>query len=570
MMQKSDSDILSNLLKKCNFDELRTALGEEIVNLTEYLTDDVTISDIVKVGISAYGTNLLFDPKVRFIIILNNLEQSEIEDLCRCFKVPISKNIPVMIYEVAHKPFKDNKGTIELLKLLGFSQDVLNTPIEAVDELSFTLEKDKSNVFYETLDYQYDIRRKVIKLFLEQEAARCLVHMPTGAGKTKTSMHILQELWSFNYAKRGDILWIAHSEELLNQALATFVNTWDVLGAFSVDVEKLWGAATIPEKKENPRIIFASIQKLQAILKKSESDFLKLTKDVNLLLVDECHKAPASKTHEVILKVLNTTNTYGRHPNLIGLTATPGRTNSYDIEDRKLKMLFDNVKFGISMDIIERYSPVNFEAENEIDLLQKREILSTFVREPIKLSATDLKLSPAEINSMKRSLEKEKEFSSEILHKLSINKERNRRIINKLIEVDSKGLKTIFFACNIAHAKLINAALKLSGIKSGLVLGETPPIERNRVIKKFQENNDELSILINVGVLTTGFDSPNIDCVFVGRPISSIILYSQIIGRGIRGRLMGGKQECLLIDVIDNENFGDEKWAFNYFDKYWS
>mgnify|MGYP002526223809 CR=1 FL=1 len=58
------------------------------------------------------------------------------------------------------------------------------------------------------------------------------------------------------------------------------------------------------------------------------------------------------------------------------------------------------------------------------------------------------------------------------------------------------------------------------------------------------------NIIINYGILTTGFDSPMIESLFITRPTQSIVLYSQMIGRGLRGPEVGGTKECIVVDVI--------------------
>ena len=100
------------------------------------------------------------------------------------------------------------------------------------------------------------------------------------------------------------------------------------------------------------------------------------------------------------------------------------------------------------------------------------------------------------------------------------------------------------------------------------------PMEKHWVIEKIEkleikDRDNDVNIIINYGVLTTGFDAKNIECVFITRPTKSIILYSQMIGRGLRGPLMGGTEECLLIDLKDNlENYNQEE-TFDYFNNYW-
>ena len=107
----------------------------------------------------------------------------------------------------------------------------------------------------------------------------------------------------------------------------------------------------------------------------------------------------------------------------------------------------------------------------------------------------------------------------------------------------------------------------MNGIKNVGIYGDTPSEERKNNIKKFKSN--QVKILINYDVLTTGFDSTNIRCVLITRPTSSVALYSQMIGRGLRGPKMGGNETCQLIDIKDNLEQYNERLAFNHFNKYW-
>ena len=111
--------------------------------------------------------------------------------------------------------------------------------------------------------------------------------------------------------------------------------------------------------------------------------------------------------------------------------------------------------------------------------------------------------------------------------------------------------------------------LTLEDIKNSLVIGDMDPIERKEAIEVFKDRKSDTNIIINYEVLTTGFDSKNIQCVFITRPTQSVVLYSQMLGRGLRGPLMGGNESCLLVDIDDNlEQFNNEM-AFSHFDDYW-
>ena len=116
---------------------------------------------------------------------------------------------------------------------------------------------------------------------------------------------------------------------------------------------------------------------------------------------------------------------------------------------------------------------------------------------------------------------------------------------------------------------MLSAFLKILNIPNALVYGDMSRYEREKAISDFKNPDSPIKIIINYEILTTGFDSTNIRCVFITRPTKSVILYSQMIGRGLRGPKMGGNSECLLIDVKENLEAYNVNDAFKHFDDYW-
>ena len=163
----------------------------------------------------------------------------------------------------------------------------------------------------------------------------------------------------------------------------------------------------------------------------------------------------------------------------------------------------------------------------------------------------------------------DKEYTDEQLRVLARNKERNLAIMSQLRQLHIDKKPTIVFACSVDHAKMLAAMLTLEGIPNCLVLGEMAPMDRRHAIDVFKDRTSGVDIIINYEVLTTGFDSKNIKCVFITRPTKSIVLYSQMLGRGLRGPLMGGNEECDLIDIDDNLQVFDNETAFTHFNDYW-
>jgi superfamily II DNA or RNA helicase len=115
---------------------------------------------------------------------------------------------------------------------------------------------------------------------------------------------------------------------------------------------------------------------------------------------------------------------------------------------------------------------------------------------------------------------------------------------------------------------LICSLLKFLDIKAEHVDGNTPKTTREKIIKKFK--NQEINVLCNYEVLSTGFDAPKTDCVFLARPTSSVVLYSQMIGRGLRGPAIGGTESCLIVNVRDNfTNLPSIDMMYKVFEDYW-
>ena len=261
------------------------------------------------------------------------------------------------------------------------------------------------------------------------------------------------------------------------------------------------------------------------------------------------------------------TNQYGKK--FIGLTATPGRTTDLSKENDLFVKEFDHI-VGINVDLINSISLSPSETRNysgskdPIRYFQDNGYLSFIKKENL-----DYEVDEAIKADLLKELGKAGEyFSDDLINQIAFNKSRNLKIVEKLRELNDKKIPTIVFACTLEHAKMLSAFLKLIDIENSLVYGEMDNYSRAKSIEDFKSG--KVNIIINFQILTTGFDSTNIRCVFITRPTKSVILYSQMIGRGLRGPKMGGNPECLLIDVKENLISFNENKAFKHFDKYWN
>lgn len=120
------------------------------------------------------------------------------------------------------------------------------------------------------------------------------------------------------------------------------------------------------------------------------------------------------------------------------------------------------------------------------------------------------------------------------------------QIVDQIIHLAQDKLGIMVFAATVRHAQEILGLLPEG--EAAIVIGDTPTLERDQIINDFKER--KIKFLVNVSVLTTGFDAPHVDLIAILRPTESISLYQQIVGRGLR--LSPGKKECLVLDYAGN------------------
>ena len=145
---------------------------------------------------------------------------------------------------------------------------------------------------------------------------------------------------------------------------------------------------------------------------------------------------------------------------------------------------------------------------------------------------------------------------------MDLTSSRNSLILKGIEHVRSTGRKKIlFFGCSVEHSRKIAIALKaMYNANTRYVDSAMDMDSRIAAIQEFRDGDVE--ILCNFGVLTTGFDAPGVDCVFVGRaPVKSALLYTQMIGRGMRGIKNGGTEDMLIVDIDDNFQLNHTKYA---------
>lgn len=418
-------------------------------------------------------------------------------------------------------------------------------PQEIIQYPNFEYIQKAKTPFKVLKEYQSPICFKAIRN-LAYRNRKFILQMPTGSGKTRTAMEIIAD--SFNRSKDNCLIfWLVYSEELCEQAVECFTEIWNHIGNKDIKVTRAWGKNSLNINDEvKYEFVVGGFQKLYNQLDKNPEIFQHLKDKTFLIVVDEAHRVLAP-TYKAV-----TDSLFGKNCRLIGLTATPGRGINNDIENQKLSEYFNEEKIDIE-------TPNN---ETVFSYLKKIGVMAYANFEPLvtspnySLDSFDLKY-----------LEENFDLPPTFIKKMGEDQTRNFEIINELVNKLKTHNKAIFFACSINHSKFICSMLNYLGINAAHIDGSTNRGARQALLHDFKYG--DLQIICNFGILSTGFDAPKTDLVFIARPTQSIVLYSQMIGRGLRGKEVGGTENCTVVTVKDNiSGLPNESNIFTYFDEY--
>ena len=404
-------------------------------------------------------------------------------------------------------------------------------------------------VGYETIDYsrmscplrnyQRQVLRDINSVFnaKDRESKRCMVQMPTGSGKTRTAMYYISDV--MNSREEYMVLWLAYSKELCEQASDEFTKVWCTRGNKSVEIYRYYGdSSDFPTKKVNG-IVITTLAKLNSAKNKNSTLLTMLADKIDLVVFDEAHQIIAPTYKSIVTDVIM----FGSSK-LIGLTATPGRTWDDPEEDRKLSEFF-------------HYNIVRIhtnDGETPNQMLTDEGYLSRI--KWVTCDCDSIILSREE-RDLIASLRNEDELPRSILERLSLDAVRNTKIVTAVEDLLYDGKKRLLiFSTSVEHSRILCGLLKMlssrynckvSSIDSHTSLGE-----REKIIREFKTDSSEPRIICNYGVLTTGFDAPNIDAGVIARPTKSLVLFSQMVGRMIRGpKTIGGTSEATIVSVVD-------------------
>jgi len=316
-----------------------------------------------------------------------------------------------------------------------------------------------------------------------------LVVLPTGAGKT-----VLFAQLPIMRKDSLPMLVLAHRSELLIQAK-------DKIETINKDLSV--GIEQAENKAGYSDVVIASVPTLgrefSSRIEQYPKDYFKT------IVVDEAHHAAAPSYRRIL--------DYFKPDLLLGVTATPQRSDSVRLID-----VFQEIVYYKSIQ----------------DLI-KEGWLSPLVGYRVKTS-TDI--SDVEIQNG--------EYKQDQLIEAIDNPSRNNSIVTAYNDL-ANAKKTVVFAAGVDHAGNLGEAFRKNGSSVRVIIGTTPEEERRQILSDFKSG--AVTVLVNVGVLTEGFDEPSIEAIILAKPTRSSLLYTQIVGRGTR--LFEGKEHCMIIDIAD-------------------
>lgn len=382
---------------------------------------------------------------------------------------------------------------------------------------------------------------------LSEHPHKVLVHMPTGAGKTRTAMDLVCD-WH-NRASDRLIVWLAQSSELLEQAAAEFERAWSSRGRATTNVYRYWGTHEFDLSEARTGVLVAGFAKLHALYRRDPNMIMRLGDRASLTVVDEAHQAIAPTFGSLTSFIV------GKKPGnaLLGLSATPGRTWSDIAKDAELSAYFENRKVTIE---VQGY-------DNAVDFLIDRGFLA---RPSFRVLEVSSKVALSDATR-----DESGDVSTTVLESLGGDAQRNVEIIQVIEELAVRHRRIIVFAASVQNAHLISSVLTLRGTQSHVVTASTDRLVRERILRRFKGVGTDPQVICNYGVLTTGFDAPNTSAAVICRPTRSLVLYSQMVGRAIRGPAAGGNAEAEIVTIVDTQlpGFGSVADAFVNWEDVW-
>lgn len=351
-------------------------------------------------------------------------------------------------------------------------------------------------------DYQRAAVDAVYSYWEKPKSKHGIVVIPTAGGKSLVMALLIKEVSTRWPGTR--ILCLTHVQELIEQDHAELLEAWPEApaGIYS---------AGLGRKDDKAPILFAGIQSIE---KKANL----LSPPPEIVLVDECHLIPRNEQTRY-MRTLDILSVMYPALRVVGFTATPYRMDSGWLHKG------DGAMF---QDIIYSVEP--------------QYLIDAGWLAPVFARAGAVKINTEGVHK------RGGEFISGELEQAAMAGDTTAVAVADFIERGKDRKKWLVFVTGVAHAEQVYQAVINEGITADVVTGTTPKAQRKRIVEEFKTG--QIKCLINIDVLTTGFNCRDLDMIVMLRPTGSPSLYVQMVGRGMR--TAPGKTDCLLLDFSAN------------------
>ena len=322
---------------------------------------------------------------------------------------------------------------------------------------------------------QVFVERSVAAL---HEHGNTLAVAPTGAGKTVMLSAVVGRMLAEG---SGKACVLAHRDELTRQNVTKFCRVNPGLSTSIVDADS---------KSWRGRTTFAMVPTL------ARSSNLEAMPPLDLLVIDEAHHAAAPGYRRIIDAARE------RNPEcrIYGVTATPNRGDK-----KALRPIFSNVA----------------------DQVRLGELVRSGHLVPPRTFVIDVGTGEA-LRKVKRTAD---DFDMAEVDRI-MNKAPVTEAVIRHWQEKAGNRKNVVFCSTVDHARNVTEAFSAAGVEAVLVHGDLPDGERRAALRRFEKGDTR--VVVNVAVLTEGWDHPPTSCVVLLRPSSYKSTLIQMVGRGLR------------------------------------
>ncbi|WP_276132311.1 DEAD/DEAH box helicase [Polluticoccus soli] len=545
------SQRIIEVIKRIDLPTLHSLVGPVILKAIKSIHQEGNETTIAEILSLKYGYLILNYPDTRKALI-NSLSPSDALSLSKACSLDSTSSREAYNKLIAffEKAYNTDKSRL-LVNFLGLDdQFILKHTTDsrtAVEEISVRYGESMKIVPY-LHPYQKKVKDEAMTRLIQRTEKSFFIQMPTGSGKTFMALECFVDLLrrpqlydGKNITNNKFLVWLVDRNELAEQAFQSFVKLWKLRGDRTVKAYRLFKDFEPDFSSTEGGVVFAGFDKLYAILKNQKhaayKSVLNLIANTELLTIDEAHHSLAETYYQCISKFRETPLI-----KLLGLSATPG-TNDYETT-KKIVELYSSDKISIR-------DPDWKEVPSAIKYLQDLGYLAKL----------DTKLLETGINSKDDDTER-------VLDDLASNSDRNEKVMEQIQIAHDNEESTIVFACTIDHVYALLILCRSRNINAKFIIGEVDQADRVDILREFREG--KFRILINLDILSTGIDLPNVNKVIIAKPISSPNLISQILGRALRGPRNGGNETNTIINIKDNlVNFPGASFLYHYYEGDW-